>query len=275
MPTLYLDTTVPVDRLFGHSETVDCLKQICGQNPLISSTYVWDEFRKTVLHDFVTCHACLLNAMARGKSLQDGLRSFKADPQLSYRPRRRDRGWDITILLQGFQSIEGAVDRLEKDIRWDLRHVFFQGLIQPLQNGTDCKMTAIEPVMIPSHTLGGYPRFELPSGCNKASPPSCQIMTFWKRNREAFRLVADMEIPAGLRKDTRHELSVLREEAGKLLACIDTDPNECYGKRCYAVFADLVITLDCPPTVPIVTRNDRHFAPLCSTLSRPEPISYR
>ena len=275
MPTLYLDTTVPVDRLFGLPETIKQLERICGENPLISSTYVWDEFRRTVLRDFVTCHAYLLNAMVKGESLEVGLRRVKHDKQLRFRPRRRDRAWDITILLLRFQSIEAAVDRLEKDIRWNLRRVFFQGLIQPLQDGTDCKMTAIEPVMIPSHTLGGYPRFDLPSGCNKASPPNCQIITFWKRNRDALRLVADMEIPAGLRKDTRHELSVLREEAGKLLACIGTHPNECYGERCYAVFADLVITLDCPPTVPIVTRNYRHFAPLCSTLSRPEPVSYR
>ncbi|MBM3333388.1 hypothetical protein FJY63_01885 [Candidatus Sumerlaeota bacterium] len=92
---------------------------------------------------------------------------------------------------------------------------------------------------------------------------------------QSLRAVVGMTIPEHVGKDTKKELEKVRAEAKRLADVLDGRPRECYGERCHVLLADLVITLECPPGIPVVTSNVRHFAPLCSALSRPEPLGYR
>jgi len=272
---LYLDTTAGADRIFGLPETRQALKEVCHDHVLLSSVYVWDEFRRTFIGVAVLCHTMLLNSMVKGESLRDGLQRVRQE--LNFKPRRKDRAWDILAYMQDppIRSLENAVDRLEKNIRFTFRRLFFRGLQLPLQDTVHCRMTDESPTIIPPDGPSGYTRFEMRSGCSKDAPRDCGIVTFWENNVEALRLVAAMAIPTGASKATRKELSQVRDEARKIATAIDGRVTESYGETCYVHLGDLVITLECPRDVPIVTSNVRHFAPLTYALSRPKPISYR
>jgi hypothetical protein len=238
---------------------------------------VWGEFRRTFIYDAIVSHAVLLNSMAKGESWRDGFQRVRRTQQFHFKPRRKDRAWDILAYLQDppITSLEDAVDRLEKDIRYNLRHLFFRGLQIPLRDSVRCKMTDENPTEIPPDGPGGYGRFGMRSTCSKDSPRDCGIVTFWKNNVQALRLVAGMRIPDRIRKAARKELEQVKAEADKVASAVDGKMTEPYGESCHVLLADLVITLECPPTVPVVTSNKQHFAPLSSALSRPDPISYR
>jgi hypothetical protein len=264
--TLYLETTATADRIFGLPETIEALKQICRSNVL----------RHTFIRDAVVCHTYLVNSLEVGDSLSVALLRVRRAPEFRFRPRRANRAWDIVARLHDIPllSLSDAIAQLEKDIRYSLRRLFFKGLQVPLLDTVACKRTDENPTEIPPSTTGGYARFTMRSACSKESPPDCNIVTFWTRNKGDLSMVAAMTLPTPIKRETRVELETMKAQAQKVLDAIDSDPSECHGEGCYAVLSDLVIALECPPAVPIVTRNSRHFAPLCGALSRPAPISY-
>ena len=46
---VFLETTAAAERVFGLPETIKLIESICQDKTLLSSTYVWDEFRRTFL----------------------------------------------------------------------------------------------------------------------------------------------------------------------------------------------------------------------------------
>ena len=275
--TVYLETTATADRIFGLPETRAALKQACSGNVLLSSAYVWSEFRHTFVRDAVVCHAYLVNSLEVGDSLAVALQRIGRAKEFSFHRRRVDRAWDVVARLYDtpLLSLRDAVAQIEKDIRYNLHHLFFMGLHVPLLDTVGCKRTDAGPTEIPPGRPGGYARFTMRSACSKDSPPDCNIVTFWKRNEGDLSKVATMTLPTQISRKTKEDLERIRAQAQRVLNAFGNNLDECYGEGCYAVLSDVVIALECPPDVPIVTRNTRHFDPICCALSRPTPISYR
>jgi hypothetical protein len=44
---VFLETTAAAERVFGLPETIEFIDGICQDKTLLSSTYVWGEFRRT------------------------------------------------------------------------------------------------------------------------------------------------------------------------------------------------------------------------------------
>lgn len=271
---VFLETTAAAERVFGLPETIEFIDGVCQDKTLLSSTYVWDEFRRTFLYDTIICHTVFVNSLERQEGFALALKRLPRFYELRYKPRKLRRALDVIARLHEtpFESLEEAIQRLENDIRYMLERLFFNGLRRPLLDGAGCRMTAENIIETSPQLPGKYGTFKLPSKCSKKERPECGIISFWKEHRTDIEAVANMKIPSGIKKNIRTEL----EEFLKAAQAILKDKTiEAYGRRCYAKMADIIICLECPPGVSIVTSNQNHYRPLCQTLRKPDPICFQ
>jgi len=277
MESLFLETTAAAERIFGLPETIAFINSVCEGKTLLSSTYVWGEFRRTFLNDHIICHTVFVNSLERGEDLATALKRLPRFSKLRYKPRKLRRAFDVVARLheQPFDSLREAIERLENEILYGLQIYFFAGLRLPLLTGADCKMTSLLPIQVPETISAKHPRFELISKCTKKENPNCNIISFWRGHKVDLKAVATMAIPKNASKAFINELNEFKKAAQVILENIDAAPSEAYGQRCYAKIADLIICLECPLNAPIITSNRRHYYPLCETLSRPEPICFQ
>jgi len=276
MESLFLETTAAAERIFGLPETMAFINSVCEGKTLLSSTYVWGEFRRTFLNDHIICHTVFVNSLERGEDLATALKRLPRFSELRYKPRKLRRAFDVVARLheQPFDSLQEAVERLENEILYSLQISFFAGLRRPLLTGADCQMTPPLPLQAPETIAVKHPRFELISKCSKRDNPNCKIISFWRDHKADLKAIATMAVPRNVSKTSIDELNEFKKAAQAILENIDVKPSEAYGERCYAKIADLIISLECPPNVPIITSNRHHYYPLCETLSRPEPICF-
>ena len=271
---VFLETTAAAERVFGLPETIEFIDGVCQDKTLLSSTYVWDEFRRTFLYDTIICHTVFVNSLERQEDFATALKRLPRFYELRYKPRKLRRALDVIARLHEtpFESLEEAIQRLDNEIRYRLERLFFKGLQNPILDGAGCRMTAKSPMETPPPVSGKYGTFKLPSKCSKKERPECGIISFWKERRADLEAVANMKIPSGIKKNVRTELEEFRKAAQAILK---GKTIEAYGTRCYAKMADIIICLECPPGIPIVTSNKKHYRPLCQTLRRPDPICFQ
>jgi hypothetical protein len=271
---VFLETTAAAERVFGLPETIEFIDGICQDKTLLSSTYVWGEFRRTFLYDSIICHTVFVNSLERQEDLAMALKRLPRYEKLQYKPRKLRRALDVIARLHEtpFESLKEAIERLENDIRYTLKQLFFRGLQSPLLEGAGCRMTAESPIETVPPVSSSYSTFKLPSKCSQKKRPECGIISFWKERRADLKAVANMKIPSSTKKNICTELEEFRKAAQAIL---QGKTIEAYGTRCYAKMADTIICLECPPEVPIVTSNQNHYRPLCQTLRRLDPICFQ
>lgn len=271
---VFLETTATAERVFGLPETIKFIDGICQDKTLLSSTYVWGEFRRTFLIDTIMCHTVFVNSLERQEDLATALKRLPRFHEFRYKPRKLRRALDVIARLHEtpFESLKEAIQRLENDIRYTLKQLFFRGLQSPLLEGAGCRMTAESPIETVLPVSGSYSTFKLLSKCTQKERPECGIISFWKERRADLEAVANMKIPSGIKKNIRTELEKFRKAAQAIL---QGKTIEAYGTRCYAKMADAIICLECPLGVPIVTSNQNHYRPLCKTLRRLDPICFQ
>ena len=261
---VFLETTAVAERIYGLPETIRYIDSVCTGKTLLSSTDVWGEFRRTFLHDHVICHTVFVNSLERGEDFATALKRLPRFSALRYRPRKLRRAFDVVARLheKPFDSLKEAVDRLENDIQYQLQICFFNGLHEPLIPGANCKMTHFPQQQTESEG-SGYPKFDLVSKCTKRENPDCDVITFWSNHEADLKKVAAMDIPTDLGSAVVSELTEFKDAAKMIVKNYEKKPSEAFGTRCYAKIADLVICLECPEDVPIVTSNRNHYNPLC------------
>ncbi len=273
---IFLENTATAERIFGLPETIEFIHAVCRDKAILSSAYVWAEFRRTFIYDTIICHTVFLNSRERGEDLATALKRLPRYEKVRYKPRRLRRTCDVVARLHEtpFESLEEAIERLDNDIQYYLERCFFSGLLLPLFDGTRCQMTALNPIEHSQQSEGGYTRFELPSKCTKRERPGCGIASFWAERQADLESVANMQMPNNVRPDVRSELETFRESAQIILRHLVDDPSEAFGERCHVRMADVIICLECPAMVPILTSNRDHYRPLCNATGRPDPISF-
>ena len=273
MTAVFLETTAAVERIFGLPETKQFIKSVCEKKTLLSSTYVWGEFKRTFLNDHIICHTVFINSLERGEDLATALKRLPKYSNLRYQPRKMERAFDVVARLheKPFDSLKQAIERLENDILYVLQSYFLHGLHEPLIKGADCQMTGLPESFTEPEGSNNF-RFKLVSKCTKSQNPECDIISFWKHHENDLEAISKMDIPSDIPKPIISELEDFRSEAQVILDKMDKHPSEVFGIRCYAKIADLIICLECPPDAPIITSNMKHYRLLCETLNRPDPI---
>lgn len=257
-PTIFLDTTIQIDRIAGSAKRQVQLEKELANYRLITSTYVLGEYLRTIVKDAIYLYGLVDKSTYLDEVITD----------LGRHPNKRESS-RMMMILGGLlrsgrvvppsfqlQTRSDFQERLSRYIEIGLLKHFMVGIIE-LVDTTQCGLARERPqlVALPAGDLLSY---QLRSQCIRRVR-ECDLaeqMAIWRPERKA--------LANGL---TRESDPVL-VRMGQLARQISEDPVIARGRNCTWYLGDLVIALELPADVPLYTTNVRHFAPILAILGK-------
>ncbi|MBC8233078.1 hypothetical protein H8E77_26330 [bacterium] len=247
--SLFLETTIQIERVVGHKERKEAIKNRIARGCLKTSTLVLREFKERLLHKCIL----LLELVLRYE--------HRADVETAISQMFSD----TKILLQLWAQIQretigdGAYDRelvietLKSYIEGGLEKRFYLPPVE-VSNDTYCEIAG-EKVRI-EH---GF--YVLNVFCNRKKV-NCNLPTFIEKHENAFEAM-QKRIPNAKTKDERDELS-------KIVAVYQdaksrNDFNRVKGQRHCNTLSDVTIALEAGDAIIYTTNRDfEYICPVCS-----------
>jgi len=257
-PTLFLDTTIQIERVVSHAQRRTQLQETLSPYRLITSSYVLGEFLRTLVKDAIQLHQRIEQYAHLDEVITD----------LGQHPNKRVASRMMLILgtlLRGNRTAQSTFDaqtrlqiqdRLARYIDFGLLDHFFSGLAEIIDN-TQCGLARERPAAAFSSTSDGFV-YQLRSQCVR-HVRECDLAEQMQSWRPELRALAD-----GLTQETDPVLLRMGELAQKL----SEDPVWARGRNCTWYLGDLIIALELPLDVPLYTTNLRHFAPILAILGK-------
>lgn len=256
-PTLFLDTTIQIDRVVSSTQRRIQLQETLANYRLITSTYVLGEFLRTLVKDAIQLH----------HRIEQYAHLDEVITNLGQHPNKREAGRMMLILgtllrterttsttTFAAQMRVQVQERLARYIKFALVDHFLFG-IDELLDSTQCGLARERPIVASSsNTLF----FHLRSQCTRAAR-ECDLAERMQTWRPQLGVLAD-----GLAQESDPALVRMGQLARQIIA----DPVVARGRNCTWYLGDLVIALELPTDVPLYTTNRRHFAPLLALLGK-------
>lgn len=256
-PTLFLDTTIQIERVVSSTQRRAQLQETLANYRLITSTYVLGEFLRTLVKDAVQLH----------HRIEQYTHLDEVITNLGQHPNKREAS-RMMLLLETLLRAERTTptpavaaqmrvqvqERLARSVKFALVDHFLFG-IDELLDSTQCGLARERPTVAASANAAF---FHLRSQCIRAVR-ECDLaerIETWRPQLEA--------IAAGLAQES----DPILVRMGQLARQIIDDPIVARGRNCTWYLGDLVIALELPADVPLYTTNRRHFAPLLALLGK-------
>ena len=243
--SVFLETSVQIDRIIGKQERRDTIKQnLLGQR-VSTSGHVLGEFNKTLIQDAITFRDLLVSSPTVGEAVK----------RLRRYDRRFPRTVDLLATLGLDDNKQNTIDRLEKFIEWQGYDQFWE----PVTDGgyvdrVGCVLKQWTPRQDESgsYNLNGLK-------CLKENPPPCAVQKFIERNRdliEGFVLASQGATRSNVNR------------AAAALEGILNGSDVPFGERsnCYAI-ADIMIVLESNLGSEVYS-SDGDVATICELMGR-------
>ncbi len=258
---VFIETTIQILRLFGGTAERQRIEALLADKYVITSAYVFMEFRRTILQDF-----SLLRSIAQQKngegfervSFSDILREIaNVRTVLSSRALRRLL-LVLASLAEHFESFVVPSKELVKFLSFQINYLAYErffDIVDEVVNCTDCDLVKV------TTPLGD--RISSRLSCN-AARAQCQLVHFLSAHRgELCRIETAMANAAPEVKDARALAALQR---------VNTDVSLVLGERtCWAV-GDIIIALAVPADA-LIFSVDQHFEVICGELKKQRFIS--
>jgi len=251
----FLETTVQIERVLASPTRQNEWTERLAEKPLATSSYVWMEFRRTVLQATAYVSHVITTFEREGRrdlSFSELAHRLAEGQAIGFAPRTSARVWRVyAALLDDLNRIVVPVQTLQEaltfycDWLWPRR--FFAGIAEYVTS-TDCDLVK------PGATLGNYVRSRL--SCN-ARTASCALVPFLKSHAEKLKALEEA-MSAG---DPRAFDPATRIALQRVLA----DPHRALGERTCWALGDVLIALEVPDDTVLYT-TDHHFELIASTL---------
>ena len=256
--SLFLDTTIQIERVAGSRARQRALRQELAPYQLVTSTYVLGEYLRTLVKDAVRLH----RLVAENVYLDDVMTA------IGQYPNKREASrmaiiWGIVMRSaypeRNSDARADLLDRLSRYIESSLLNRFMAG-IDELIDVSACGLAEERPVVWESASTvpPDAETYRLRSQCirNVRECDLAERMADWQPELDA--------IVDGLGSESDPALVRMRELAHQ----IRSDPTLARGRNCTRYLGDLVIALVLPDDMPLYTTNRRHFVPLLSILGK-------
>lgn len=258
-PTLFLDTTIQIERVVGSRARQTALRSELANYRLITSAYVLGEYLRTIVKDAIQLHRLI----AQNAYLDDVM------TQIAQRLNKREASRMLLILgalLRADGQPDGRLDaaarndlldRLARYIEISLPNRFTLGIAELLDH-TRCGLAQEHPLacQIPSASHSSY---RLRSQCVR-HVRECDLAELL---RDRWPVEVEM-LAQGLAGEADAALARMGRLAGEILA----DPILARGRNCTWYLGDMIIALELPQNAALYTTNHRHFAPLLAILGK-------
>jgi len=244
-PTLFLDTTIQIERVVGSRARQAALQRELAGYELMTSTYVLGEYTRTLVRDAVQFHNLVLayehmddvmTAIAQHRNKREGGRMMLL--------------W-ANLLRERVYSRAHALDTLELYIEMGLVNRFLTGMDEVL-GATECSLAQERPTPVGE-------AYHLRAQCTRRVKECALPERLAGEWRDGVAAVA-----SGLCDHSDPAL----DRMGRLAQRILDDPDTARGRNCTWYLGDLIIALECPPEAALYTTNRRHFEPLCALLGK-------
>lgn len=257
-PTLFLDTTIQIERVVSPAQRRSQLQATLIPYRLITSTYVLGEFLRTLIKDAIQLHQRIAQYTHLDEVITD----------LGQHPNKRQASRMLLILgtlLRSNRTAQSTFDaqtrlqvqdRLARYIDFGLLDHFLAG-IDEIIDGTQCGLARERPSAV-LYADGNPFVYQLRSQCVR-HVRECDLAEQLQSWRPELAALAD-----GLAHE--HDPALLR--MGALAQQISADPMLARGRNCTWYLGDLIIALALPADVPLYTTNLRHFTPLLAILGK-------
>jgi len=260
--SVFLDTTIQIDKIWGDTPHRHALNQILDKfESRTSSSYVKMEFKRGFLQYLVYMY----NILVESKDFREiYVRMQKLSPQVTHRiggvccalssffdikelkvPKTYDRPMldELYLLMESFlrQRIETAMSSFEDGL-------------DSITDQTGCFLATLEPIMRGE-------KFDNRNPICKKQDIKCSIVNFLTENREAFQQILQILEDS---PDLDQELEKMKKAVEKILKYHDEIANRTNCWHC----GDAIIAIECPSQAQLFTTNQKHFQPICSAINK-------
>ncbi len=243
---IFLETSLQVQRSLTSSSHLNTTNAQVDRT-YVTTSYVWMEFQRTVVADYVHVHH-----LAHKYTDWPSLLIHLLEGQRAFRPRAAVRCTRIVgkLLRQSYRDWNLARLILDTQIEYSLRHQFWTN-ITALPDFIGCDLVTEG---IQRQTDGTYTVAER---CRKEKA-TCHLPDFLAEKRSALEAITHYLAthPKSIKKQARVE---------QLLDAVRSDPRAALGQTACWPLGDLIIALQVPPDAALWTL-DPDFKPLAAAL---------
>ena len=250
--TVFLDTSVQIQRTLTDAPELAQWAVLVSASTiqLVTSTYVWMEYQRSVVADFAHVYQLMLRYQDWGE-----LFAHVLDGERAFRPRSAVRCTKIIgkFYTESDQNWEIAQHTIAEQIRSGLHHQFWLN-VSSLSDSIACDLVKLGVTRQPDRT------YRVPASCRKEEA-TCYLPSFLDAHQARLRTVADYLAthPHTIKDQTRFE---------RLLNAVIIDPRAALGQTSCWPLGDLIIALQVPPDTMLWTL-DADFVPLAAVLNIP------
>lgn len=254
---IFLETSIHIERLFSNKQRRQQIQRRLSGATLYTSSYVWMEFRRSVLQTYAYLLSIvrgILNEGTKQIEIHELIRRLSAAPSIRFIPRAIQRL--LLILSSLLEAFPGRVVHTEKLIDYFEYHIahlgpdgFFLG-IDEFINETSCDLVR------PGVEIGDYVHKRL--SCN-AAKASCALVPILSAHRAELLTLEKALVAAPLEKKDPKTLAALRK--------VNADVTKAKGERTCWALGDIIIALEAPAKAKIYT-GDHHFDVICEVLGK-------
>jgi len=253
---VFIETTNQIRRLLGGTAERQRIEALLAGKHIITSAYVFMEFRRTILQDFSLLRSIVQKKDREGfesVSFSNILREIAGvRTVLSSRALRRLL-LVVASLAEHFFSEAVPSKELAKFLSFQINYLQYEGffdIVDEVVNYTDCDLVKA------TASLGD--RISSRLSCN-ATKAQCQLVPFLSAHREELRRIETAIANAVPEIKDARSLAALQR--------INTDVSLALGERtCWAI-GDVVIALEAPADA-LIFSDDPHFEAICAALKK-------
>lgn len=243
---IFLETTIQIGRIIGNQAERDRIRCNINGQRLYTSGHVLAEFNRTLLKDAITFRNILLTSPDFGESVK----RFGKYSRTRKFPR-------LIFLLATFNfdnDKESLLARLEMHIEWKLHDLFWESIDRNcFVDGVKC---AHRQWQAEQNETGDYDLDGL--RCLKASPLTCDLMSFIQINRSALEEFINAP-------HTRPRNNV--RKATQLFEAILNGIESPFGIQNCCTISDVLIVLEAPSEAAVYS-TDADVHAICEILGK-------
>lgn len=243
-----LDTSIQIERMMGTLAKQEALETHLAlkSHRFVSTQYVFMEFQRAVLADYVRVYHALL----QHRNWEDAAYALRSGP-LAYRTRALGRCLHILTQIMSSSSLRPAhaLEALQLHIQFELP-VRFWRQVEPLPDPIGCDLVAAG---IKRHAQ----RFTVADSCRKEQA-ACHLPDFLADHRVELQTIAAYLVahPQVVKEQARLE---------RLVRTVIDDPRSALGQSSCWPLGDIIIALQALPDTQVWTI-DADFQPIAQAL---------
>jgi predicted nucleic acid-binding protein len=230
---IFLETSIHIERLFSSKQRREQIQRRLSGATLYTSSYVWMEFRRSVLQTYAYLASIvrgILNEGTKQIEIHELIRRLSAAPSIRFIPRAIQRL--LLILSSLLEAFPGRVVHTEKLIdyfEYNITHLGPDGFfldIDEFINETSCDLVR------PGVEIGDYVHKRL--SCN-AAKASCALVPFLEAHRAELLTLEKVLVAAPPEKKDSQTLAALRK--------VNADVTKAKGERTCWALGDIIIKI--------------------------------